>query len=48
MRKLIRENSKSKVNLIDSYYVILEVYNVVENQSLSLINRVVTDKRLFY
>ena len=48
MKKLIRENSKSKVNLIDSYHVILEVYNVVENQSLSLINRVVTNKRLFY
>jgi len=42
----IRENSRSEVNLIDSRYVILKVYNVVENQSLSLVDRVVIDKRL--
>jgi hypothetical protein len=31
---------------VDSRYVILEVYNVIENQSLSLIDRVVIDNPL--
>jgi hypothetical protein len=46
MKKLIRENSGSEVDLVDSRYVILEPYNVVENQPISLIDRVVTDERL--
>jgi hypothetical protein len=46
MKKSIRENSGSEVNLIDSRYVILEPYNVVKNQPMSLADRVVTDKRL--
>jgi hypothetical protein len=35
----IRENSKSEVNLIGSCYIILKIYNLIENQLLSLINR---------
>jgi hypothetical protein len=31
MKKSIRENSKSEVDLIDSRYVILEVYYVIES-----------------
>ena len=31
MKKSIRENSGSEVDLIDSRYVILKVYNVVED-----------------
>jgi hypothetical protein len=31
MKKLIRENSKLEVDLIDSRYVILKVYNVIKN-----------------
>jgi hypothetical protein len=46
--KSIRENSRSEVNLIESRYVILKVYYVVKSQPISLINRVVTDKRLLY
>jgi len=42
----IRENSGSEVDLVDSRHVILEVHNVVENQSLSLADRVVTDDPL--
>jgi hypothetical protein len=42
----IRENSGSEVDLVDSRHVILEVHNVVENQSLSLVDRVVTDDPL--
>jgi hypothetical protein len=42
----IRENLGSEVDLVDSCHVILEPYNVVENQPLSLVDRVVTDKRL--
>jgi hypothetical protein len=33
---------------MDSRHVILEVYNVVKDQSLSLIDKVITDKRLLY
>ena len=46
MRKLIRENLGSEVNLVGSRHVILEPHNVVENQPLSLADRVVTDERL--
>jgi hypothetical protein len=42
----IRENSGSEIDLVDSRHVILKVYYVVENQPLSLVDRVVTDKRL--
>jgi hypothetical protein len=31
MKKLIRENSRLEVNLINSYYIILEVYNIIKN-----------------
>jgi hypothetical protein len=31
MKKLIRENSGLEVNLVDFYYVILKVYNVIKN-----------------
>jgi len=31
MKKLIRENLKSKVNLINSYYIILKVYNIIKD-----------------
>jgi hypothetical protein len=48
MKKLIRENSRLEVNLIDSYYIILEIYNIIKNQSLSLIDRIVIDNPLFY
>jgi len=48
MKKSIRENFKSEVDLINSRHVILKVYYIIESQLLSLINRVVTDKRLFY
>jgi hypothetical protein len=41
MKKLIRENSRLEVNLVDRGHVILKLHNVVENQSLSLIDRVV-------
>ena len=46
MKKSIRENSGSEVDLVDSRHVILEVHYVVENQPLSLADRVVTDERL--
>jgi hypothetical protein len=46
MKKSIRENSGSEVDLVESRHVILEVYYVVESQPLSLTDRVVTDKRL--
>jgi hypothetical protein len=48
MEKSIRENSRSEVDFMDSRHVILELYNVVESQPLSLANRVVIDKRLLY
>jgi len=31
MKKSIRENSRSEIDLIDFYYIILKIYNVVEN-----------------
>jgi len=31
MKKLIRENSRSEVNLVDFRHVILKVYNVIKN-----------------
>jgi hypothetical protein len=31
MKKLIKKNSGSEVNLISSRYIILKVYNVVKN-----------------
>jgi hypothetical protein len=46
-KKLIRENSRSEVDLVDSCHVILEIHHVVENQSLSLTDRVVIDNLLF-
>ena len=46
MKKSIRENSGSEVNLVNYHYMILELYNVAENQSLSLADRVVTDEKL--
>jgi hypothetical protein len=46
MKKSIRENSRSEVDLVDSGHVILEVHHVVENQSLSLADRVVADNPL--
>jgi hypothetical protein len=48
MKKSIRENSGSEVDLVDSCYIILEVYNVIKNQPLSLADRVVTDNPLLY
>ena len=44
--ELIRENSGSEVDLVDSRHVILEVHYVVESQPLSLVDRVAIDKRL--
>jgi len=46
MKKSIRENSGSEVDLVDSRHVILEVHNVIKNQPLSLAYRVVTDDPL--
>jgi hypothetical protein len=46
MKKLIRENLGSEVNLVDSRHVILKPYNVIENQPLSLIDKVVADNPL--
>jgi hypothetical protein len=43
-----RENSRSEVNLVDSHYIILKVHYIVESQPLSLINRVVINKKLLY
>lgn len=43
MKKSIRENSRSEVDLVDPGYVILEMHHVVESQSLSLADRVVAD-----
>ena len=43
MKRLIRENLGSEVDLVDSRHVILEVLNMVENQPLSLTDRVVAD-----
>jgi hypothetical protein len=43
MKKSIRENSRSEVDLVDPGYVILEMHYMVENQSLSLTDRVVAD-----
>jgi len=48
MKKLIRENSRSEINLVESRHVILEPHNVVENQPITLADRVVIDKRLLY
>jgi hypothetical protein len=48
MKKLIRENLESEIDFIGSYYIILKPNNVVENQFLSLINKVIIDKRLLY
>jgi hypothetical protein len=48
MKKSIRENSGSEVDLIDSHYVILEIYNIIKNQPLSLTDRVVIDNPLLY
>jgi hypothetical protein len=46
--ELIRENLGLEVNLVDSRHVILKPYNVVENQPLSLVDRVVADNPLLY
>ena len=46
MKKLVRENSGSEVDLVNRSHVILEPHNVVENQPLSLADRVVADDLL--
>ena len=48
MKKSIRENSGSEVDLVDRGHVILEVHHVVKNQSLSFADRVVADNPLFW
>jgi hypothetical protein len=48
MKKSIRENLKSKVNLINSRYIILKLHYIVNNLPLSFANRVVVNKRPLY
>jgi hypothetical protein len=46
--KSIRENSRLEVDLVESRHVILKVYYIIKSQPLSIIDRVVTNKRLLY
>jgi hypothetical protein len=44
----IRENPRSEVDLMDCCYVILEALNVIENQPLSLADKIVINDPLLY
>jgi hypothetical protein len=46
LKKSIRENPRSEVDLVDSGHVILEVHDMVKNHPLSFAYRVVADNLL--
>jgi hypothetical protein len=47
MKNSIKEASRSELDLIDRGYVVLEMHHNIENQTLSLANRMVANDGLF-
>jgi len=45
--ELIRENSELKIDLVDSCYIISEVYNIVKNQFESFVDKIIIDDYYF-
>jgi hypothetical protein len=47
MKKSVRENFGSEVDLVDCGHMILEMYHIIENQPCSLAYRMVANDPLF-
>ncbi len=43
MKKSIRENFRSEVDLVDRGHVILEIYHIIKNHTLNLVYRIVAN-----